>query len=73
MSKIFWNQVYSLTEQLTANVNTDHDQIQTIISQLESICIAHERSFEPADEFEEYVTLSLCRAIADTLKKQSAS
>lgn len=67
MNNIFWNQLLSLTEELNSSVNAKEANINALITQLESICICHERSFEPADEFEEYVTLSLCKAIADTL------
>lgn len=58
----------SLTEELNSSVNAKEANINALVAQLESICICYERSFEPADEFEEYVTLSLCKAIADTLK-----
>lgn len=71
MSNIFWNQLLSLTEELNSSANAKEENIKALATQLESICISHERSFEPADEFEEYVTLSLCRAIVDTLKNKS--
>ncbi|GHE91870.1 hypothetical protein [Thalassotalea profundi] len=70
MNNIFWNQLLSLSDNLKASTNAKADNIQSLISQLESICISHEGEFEPADEFEEYVTLTLCRSIAQNLKNQ---
>ena len=68
MNNIIWNQLLSLAEDLHASTNAKEEKINSLVTQLESICISHERRFEPADEFEEYVTLSLCRAITNTLK-----
>ncbi|GAA5139694.1 hypothetical protein [Thalassotalea piscium] len=69
MNNIFWNQLLSLSDELdSSNSALQEENIASLIHHLESLCIAHERSFEPADEFEEYVVLSLCRSIANKLK-----
>lgn len=69
MNNVIWNQLLSVTDQLNDPQQTQENKIKLLITQLESIEVAHERSFDPAENFEEYVAVSLCQSIKKTLDK----
>ena len=68
MNNEIWNQLLAITEQLNNVELSKEDSINLIVSRLQSIDIAYERSFDPADNFEEYVAVALCQAIKNTLE-----
>ena len=70
MNHIIWDQLLSISHRLNDSTLSKTENINVLLAQLASINITHERSFEPAEHFEEYVVLSLCQAIHDTLKSE---
>ncbi|XPF93834.1 hypothetical protein ACM9HF_17715 [Colwellia sp. RE-S-Sl-9] len=68
MNHIIWNQLLSISDKLNESEALTENTIEKLIAQLESINIAHERSFDPAENFEEYVAVTLCQAINKVLK-----
>ncbi len=68
MNHIIWNQLLSISDKLNESDQSKENTKQMLIAQLESINVTHERSFDPAENFEEYVVVALCQAINNTLK-----
>lgn len=64
----FWNHVLSRRDVIAAINPRAADAREQVLAQLSTIDECFERSFDPADQFEEYVTLSLCQALAAALK-----
>jgi hypothetical protein len=69
MNKIIWNQLLSVSDELNDSTQSKEEKIKLLIAQLESIEITHERSFDPAENFEEYVAVALCQSIKKVLEK----
>ncbi|MGJ8694080.1 MAG: hypothetical protein ACSHW0_16550 [Thalassotalea sp.] len=70
MNHILWNQLLSLSDELEQGQQTKAALLKVLISRLEAIEIAHERSFDPAENFEEYVAVGLCQAIKKVLTEE---
>lgn len=69
MNHILWDQLLSLSDDIT-NPKQSKDELQKLLmTRLEAIDIAHERTFDPAENFEEYVAVGLCQAIKQVLDK----
>ena len=68
MNNIIWNQLLSVSDELNDSTQSKEEKIKLLIAQLESIEITHERSFDPAENFEEYVAVALCQSIKKVLE-----
>ncbi len=69
MNNVIWNQLLSVSDELNDAKQSKEEKIKLLIAQLESIEITHERSFDPAENFEEYVAVALCQSIKNTLER----
>ena len=70
MNHILWDQLLSLSDDITNPKQSKDELRKLIITRLTAIGIAHERAFDPADHFEEYVAVSLCQAIKKVLSEE---
>ena len=70
MNHILWDQLLSLSDDITNPKQSKDELRKLIITRLTAIDIAHERAFDPADHFEEYVAVSLCQAIKKVLSEE---
>lgn len=69
MNNVIWNQLLSVSDELNDAKQSKEEKIKLLIAQLESIEITHERSFDPSENFEEYVAVALCQSIKNTLER----
>lgn len=67
MNKQFWDQLLVTTSAIEAIADTEVDRLAKVHEQLESIENVYHRTFDPTDAYEEYVAVSLCRAINQAL------
>ncbi|WP_448247292.1 hypothetical protein [Thalassotalea agariperforans] len=70
MNHILWDQLLSLSDDITNPKQSKDELRKLLITRLAAIDIAHERAFDPADHFEEYVAVSLCQAIKKVLSEE---
>lgn len=69
--QVFWNQVLARRDAIAAIDPLRIDAKGLLLEQLSSLDIQFDRAFDPADQFEAYVTLALCRAVRDLLAPQA--
>ncbi|AOW78513.1 hypothetical protein A3Q34_17690 [Colwellia sp. PAMC 20917] len=69
MSNNLWEQLFSISETLNESAESKEEKLKILIKHLASINITHERSFDPAENFEAYVAVDLCEAIHKVLKQ----
>lgn len=73
MSKMeFWNHLLVRRDAIAAIDPGAADAREQLLAQLSAIDECFQRCFDPADHFEEYVTVSLCQALVAALKAQKA-
>ena len=66
---MLWEQLLSLSDDLINPKQSQEELLKLLITRLSAIDIAHERAFDPAENFEEYVAVGLCQAIKQVLDK----
>jgi len=64
---LFWNQLLARRDAIAALPACDSDIRAVLADQLMAVVEPYDRHFDPADDFEAYVAVSLCRAIATAL------
>ena len=67
---VFWNHLLVRRDAIAAIDPRAADAREQLLAQLSTIDECFQRSFDPADQFEEYVAVSLCQALASALKAQ---
>lgn len=68
MSKVdFWNHLLVRRDAIAAIDPGAAGAREQLLAQLSAIDECFQRCFDPADHFEEYVTVSLCQALATAL------
>lgn len=69
--QVFWNEVLARRDAI-ATINPHRpDANRLLLEHLSSLDIQFDRAFDPADQFEAYATLALCRAVRDLLSLQA--
>ena len=63
---LFWNQLLARRDAIAALPGSG-DTRRALVNQLMAVVEPYDRHFDPADDFEAYVAVSLCRAIAAAL------
>lgn len=71
MNKQFWDHLLVIATALEERAGTEDNQLPEVREKLESIGLVYHRAFDPADAYEEYVAVTLCRAIGQALSKPS--
>ncbi|MEA3300561.1 MAG: hypothetical protein U9R22_10095 [Pseudomonadota bacterium] len=64
---LFWNQLLARRDTIAALPPGDSETREALMAQLLAVVEPYDRHFDPADDFEAYVAVSLCRAIAAAL------
>lgn len=64
---LFWSQLLARRDAIAALPRGDGETRAALMAQLLAVVEAYDRHFDPADQFEAYVAVSLCRAIAAAL------
>ena len=74
MNNQFWNNLLSISlsvEEIAKKNNAD--ALTELVAYLETIDITYQRTFDPADAYHEYVAVTLCRVVANTLNAKELS
>jgi len=70
---IFWNQLLMRSDSITDIDPQAADAREQVIAQLSTISEQFDRTFDPADQFEEYVAVALCQALQRALTPRSTA
>lgn len=74
MNKVdFWNHLLLRRDVITAIDPRAADAREQLLAQLSAIDECFQRCFDPAEHFEEYVTVSLCQALAAALNAEKTA
>lgn len=65
----FWNQLLVRCDAIAAIDPGADDARAQLSAQLETIATAYGQHFDPADQFEEYVAMALCRTIEQVVSR----
>jgi len=66
-NSVFWNQLLMRSDSIS-EIHSDADgATEQILAQLSTITEQFDRTFDPADQFEEYVAVAFCQALARAL------
>ncbi len=68
----FWNSLLTHADAIADIDPVSADALEQLQAQLVTIDEAFGRSFDPADAFEEYVAVALCRSVQQTLARLEA-
>lgn len=71
MNKAFWDHLLATATAIEECAGTEDRQLPEVREKLESIDLVYHRAFDPADSYEEYVAITLCRAVGQVLSKHS--
>ncbi len=63
MNNQFWNQLFTMASSVGQADETKESALARLEEQLETIEVMYRGSFDPADNFEEYVAVALCNAV----------
>lgn len=63
----FWNHVLACRDTIACIDRNSEDATQRLVACLGTLGEAFKGDFDPADDFEAYVTLACCQAISETL------
>src|SRR5688572_23295367 len=69
----FWNQLLMRSDSIADIDSQAGDAREQILGQLTAIGEQFDRSFDPADQFEEYVAVALCQALQRALTPKSTA
>lgn len=70
MNNQFWDYLLSIATAIEENSEANQDLFGQLSAQLDGIELLYHRKFDPVDAYEEFVTVTLCRAIAKTLSRR---
>lgn len=69
---LFWNQMLMRSDSIVDIDPNAPDAMEQVRAQLGTITEQFDRAFDPADQFEEYVTIALCQALQRALTPKVA-
>jgi hypothetical protein len=69
----FWNQLLMRSDSIADIDPAAADAKEQVIAQLATIGEQFDRTFDPADQFEEYVAVTLCQALQRALTPRSTA
>lgn len=69
---LFWNQMLMRSDSIVDIDPNAPDAMEQVRAQLGTITEQFDRAFDPADQFEEYVTVALCQALQRALTPKVA-
>ena len=71
MNNQFWNHIFALASAIEETGESDESSLDQVKGQLETIEVLYQRTFDPADNYQEYVAVSLCNAVNKVLSRNS--
>lgn len=71
MNNQFWNHIFALSSAIEQTEEKAESSLAQIKGQLETIDVLYQRTFDPADNYQEYVTVALCKAVNKMLSRNS--
>jgi hypothetical protein len=70
---LFWNQMLMRSDSISDIDASASDAVAQVVAQIATITEQFDRTFDPADQFEEYVAVALCQALQRALTPKIAA